>query len=430
MRDVLMAARSQSELDLKGDWDVATDALPEQVIRLFRRTIPTGLQHGTVTVMMGRDGVEVTTLRGESTYSDGRRPDAVTFVDDIVADLARRDFTINAIAYDPVRDLLSDPFDGLSDLERRCLRAVGDPAQRFAEDGLRVLRAARFHATLEVDIEPATARAMAPSLASYRCVSAERIRDEWQKALKARRPSRALQAMLDHGMLAITAPELVAMNGCDQNRHHAYDVWNHTLRVLDDVAQDRPALRLAALLHDIGKPMTRDVHPTTGDFTFYNHEHAGAPLADDLLRRLRFSNEQRHHATSLVRHHIVVYDAAWTDAAVRRWIRRVSKELVGDVIALCRSDVRGKGRPVDDELARIDQLEMHVGRILEQGAALSLKDLAINGRDLMQDCGASPGPLLGQILTALLEEVVENPEHNERERLLARARELISLGPQ
>ncbi|MEO6599439.1 MAG: CCA tRNA nucleotidyltransferase, partial [Polyangiaceae bacterium] len=251
VRDELFAQLDGKATDIRGDWDIATSARPEQVQKLFRRVIPTGIQHGTVTVMVKQTGYEVTTLRGETEYTDGRRPDAVYFVDDIKDDLARRDFTINAIAYDPLEDQLIDPFDGIADLRARVLRAVGDPALRFGEDGLRVLRAARFVATLEVELEANTARAIAPSLDSYRKVSAERVRDEWLKATKAKRPSRAFEVMREHGLLAITAPELIESVGCEQNRYHAFDVWNHALHCLDNCPQN-PVLRMAGLLHDVG----------------------------------------------------------------------------------------------------------------------------------------------------------------------------------
>ncbi|HEV8547940.1 MAG TPA: hypothetical protein VGQ57_02910, partial [Polyangiaceae bacterium] len=229
IRDELLAAERDEPTRHRNDWDIATSARPEDVMRLFRRVIPTGMKHGTVTVLLDGDSYEVTTLRGETTYTDGRRPDAVYFVDDIKDDLARRDFTINAIAYDVLADRLIDPFDGIADLKQRVLRAVGTPSERFAEDGLRVLRAARFVATLEVELDPATRQAIEPSLASYRKVSAERIRDEWLKTMKARAPSRAFEVMQKHGLLAITAPELVESVGCAQNKYHAFDVWGHAL---------------------------------------------------------------------------------------------------------------------------------------------------------------------------------------------------------
>src|SRR3954469_2215018 len=284
IRDELLAELRGVETAHRNDWDIATSARPEAVMKLFRRVIPTGLKHGTVTVLFDDRAYEVTTLRGETTYSDGRRPDSVFFVDDIKDDLARRDFTINALAYDVLADRLIDPFGGLADLEQKRLRAVGEPAARFAEDGLRVLRAARFVATLELELDPATERAIEPSLASYRKVSAERIRDEWLKTMKARTPSRAFGVMQKHGILAITAPELIESVGCEQNRYHAYDVWGHALHCLD-ACPPLPVLRVAGLLHDVGKPRSRAFSDKNQDYTFYDHDRIGAEMADPLLSR-------------------------------------------------------------------------------------------------------------------------------------------------
>jgi tRNA nucleotidyltransferase (CCA-adding enzyme) len=408
----------------RGDWDVATDARPEQVQQLFPRVIPTGIQHGTVTVMVGRVGYEVTTLRGETTYSDGRRPDSVYFVDEIVADLARRDFTINAIAYDPIERQLIDPFGGARDLELGVLRAVGDPAARFAEDGLRVLRAARFVATLQVELEPDTARAIEPSLASYRKVSPERIRDEWMKTMLAVHPSRAFEVMREHGMLAVTAPELLESVGCEQNRHHAYDVWRHAMSCLDHCPA-QPVLRIAGLLHDVGKPRSRALSDKTNDYTFYEHERIGAEMAEPLLSRLRFSNEERNRVVALVRHHLICYDETWSDSAVRRWIRRVSPELLEDLYRLNRADVLGKGKDPSIDLERLAALEERVAAVLAAGAAMTVRELAIDGRDLMRELELPAGPRIGSLLRELLEEVLENPELNRSDALLARARQLV-----
>src|SRR6478735_686174 len=378
VRDELLRQGQNGGVDVRGDWDIATSALPEQVTKLFRRVIPTGIQHGTVTVLMGKgDQYEVTTLRGETTYTDGRRPDAVYFVDDINDDLARRDFTINAIAYDVLEDRLIDPFGGAADLARRTLRAVGVASERFAEDGLRVLRGARFAASLELEIEAETARAIEPSLASYRKVSAERIRDEWLKTMKARRPSRAFEIMKDHGILRISAPEMLESVGCEQNRYHAFDVWGHAMACLD-AAPAAPVLRMAALLHDVGKPRSRAFSDKTNDYTFYEHERIGAEMVEPLLSRLRFSNEERSHITALVRHHLICYDAAWTDGAVRRWLRRVTPELVADLYLLNEADVRAKGKDCSSDLAALALLREHVGRVLSAGAVLSTKDLRVN----------------------------------------------------
>lgn len=428
VRDLLRGARA-------GDWDVATSARPEEVMRAFRRVIPTGIQHGTVTVHLhgseGEGSFEVTTLRGETTYTDGRRPDAVVFVDDIVADLARRDFTVNAIALDPLREgdaALIDPFDGHVDLQRKVLRAVGDASQRFAEDGLRALRAARFVATLDFELDPATAAAIRPALDTYRKVSAERVRDEWMKALKARAPSRAFEVMREHGLLEVSAPELLPQYGCEQNKWHRYDVWYHAMACVDACAGD-PVLRLSALLHDVGKPATRAFSDKTQDWTFYEHERVGAELIDPVLARLRFSNDERTRVTHLVRNHLVCYDGSWSDAAVRRWIRRIGRERLDDLYSLNEADVRGKDRDATPDLGPLTELKARVAEIIAKGEALTARDLAIGGKELMEQLGMRPGPRMGVLLDRLLEDVLEEPSRNTPEALLARAAELLPTIP-
>jgi tRNA nucleotidyltransferase (CCA-adding enzyme) len=404
------------------DWDVATDARPDEMLRVFPRAIPTGIKHGTVTVRAGAHAVEVTTLRGEGIYSDGRRPDEVQFTDDIVADLGRRDFTVNAIAYDPVTAELIDPHGGQRDLGLRVIRAVGDPLERFAEDGLRVLRAARFTATLEMDLDPGTLLAIRPTLDTYRKVSQERVRDEWLKTMKARRPSRAFEVMRVSGILGITCPEIELGVGMRQNKHHAFDVWRHGMECMDACAGD-PILRVAALLHDVGKPQSRSFSDKTGEYTFYDHDRIGAEIADPICARLRFSNDDRLRITSLVRHHLFHYTDEWNDATVRRWIRRVGPERLQDLYALNEADVRAKGLDASSDLAALTALRAHVKAVLEAGAALTTKDLHINGADLMRELALPPGPDLGRILRHLLERVVSDPTLNERETLLALAKE-------
>jgi tRNA nucleotidyltransferase (CCA-adding enzyme) len=406
------------------DWDVATDALPKELMKLFPKAIPTGLQHGTVTLVMHGHHYEVTTLRGETTYSDGRRPDAVHFVEDIVHDLARRDFTINAIAVDPQSGELIDPFDGRKDIAAKIVRAVGKPFERFSEDGLRVLRAARFCATLEFELDPATFAAIAPTLDTFKKVSAERVRDEWLKAMKANKPSRAFEVMRTSGILGVTCPELLLGVGMEQNKWHSFDVWTHAMACMDACVGD-PVLRVAALLHDVGKPKSRAFSDKTQDYTFYDHDKLGAEIADPICARLRFSNDERARIVALVRHHLFHYDD-WSDAAVRRWIRRVGKERIEDLYVLNEADLRGKG-PIfkpDQDLAALTALKAHVAKVLAEGAALTTRDLAIDGHALMKEVGLAPGRIIGQVLEALLELVIAEPALNTREALLERAREI------
>jgi tRNA nucleotidyltransferase (CCA-adding enzyme) len=404
------------------DWDIATDARPDEVTKLFPRVIPTGIDHGTVSVLVRGVPYEVTTLRGETTYSDGRRPDSVVFVDDIAADLARRDFTMNAIAIDPLIPALIDPWEGQKDLAAGVLRAVGDPVQRFSEDGLRVLRAARFAATLECTIEPRTLAAIEPTLATYRKVSAERVRDEWVKTMKAKKPSLAFEVMRTTGILGVTIPEMMDSVGMEQNRHHAYDVWTHALACLDACEGD-PPLRIAALLHDIGKPRTRARSDKTNDYTFYNHEKVGAEMVTPILDRLRFSNDEKARITSLVANHLVCYSDQWTDAAVRKWIRRVSPDRIEDPYALNRADLLGKGRDVTQDLAGLERLKGRVAGELAARHALSTRDLAVDGQDVMRELAIKPSRRVGEVLETLLEKVVDDPSLNDRETLLRLIRE-------
>jgi tRNA nucleotidyltransferase (CCA-adding enzyme) len=368
------------------DWDLATDATPEQVRTVFRRTIPTGIAHGTVTVLHRGGSYEVTTLRGEGAYSDGRRPDSVHFVGDIEEDLARRDFTVNAIAFDPRAGAIVDPWGGVADLEGRVLRAVRDPRERFAEDGLRVLRAARFVATLELDLDPATEAAIPGSLETFRKVSPERVHAEWSKLLgKARAPSRAFAVMRRTGMLAITAPAIAA---------------------LDDAAFGRAMVRLDAAPRALAIGIAALLGEAPGD-----HE--------PLLRALKLSNDDREIALHLLRTADVTGHEGWSDAEVRRFARRATRAHLESVLALAAADAIARGRAGDtDRLAERVRAEVGAGVPLVPG------DLTIDGKDVMQASGRAPGKHVGQILAALLDRAIEDPSINERERLLALVPEL------
>ncbi len=410
VRDVLLGRAAD-------DWDVATSAHPEDVRKVFTKTIPTGIAHGTVTVLSHGEPIEITTFRGEGAYSDARRPDYVVFGVTLVEDLSRRDFTINAMAYDPAADRLVDPFGGEADLRAGILRAVGDPVARFREDGLRILRAARLVAKLELVLDPATEAGMAPALDSLARVSAERVRDELTKLLSARRPSLGLAVLARTRALAIILPELVEGVGVRQNRFHRYDVWDHTMATVDATPGDA-IVRLGALLHDVAKPRTAAPRPDSPDEnTFYRHDAVGATMAETILRRLRFSNAERERVVGMVAHHMFWYTPSWTDAAVRRFIRKVGKEALADLFALRAGDVigRGRGEHPDSELA---ELRARVDKILVEEQALSIGDLAIDGKDVMAALGIPPGRKVGEVLEALLERVIEDPTLNERDRLL------------
>ncbi len=331
---------------------------------------------------------------------------------------------MNAIAVDPTDGKVIDPFDGRGDLERGLLRAVGDPQQRFSEDGLRVLRAARFVASLELALDPATEAAIEPTLDTYRKVAPERVRDEWIKTMKARTPSRAFEVMRRTGILAVTCPEMLEGVGVEQNKWHAYDIWRHGLECMDACAAD-PILRIAALLHDVGKPKTREWSDKTKDWTFYDHDRVGAELAEPIAARLKFSNDERARIVALVRFHLFHYSDEWTDSAVRRWIRRVGPERVEDLYVLNEADVRAKGRDFESDLEALAKLKAHVAKMIAEGAALSTRDLAIDGHDLMQELQIKPGRIIGEILSALLEAVTNDPVLNTREALLALARQHV-----
>jgi len=404
------------------DWDIATDAHPRTITEgdLFPRVIETGIQHGTVTVLIDGEGYEVTTFRGDGDYSDGRRPDSVRFLNTIEEDLARRDFTVNAIAYDPLRDVYADPYGGRKDLSIKVIRAVGNPLQRFSEDGLRVLRAARFAATLGFNIECNTMAAIRPSLGTYAQVAVERIQAEWLKAMAAPEPSRAFRVMAETGILGVTVPEFELMFGCSQNKYHAYDVWEHTLRVLDACPVGDPILRLGALFHDVGKPLVKAPHPVTGDGTFYDHEVVGAEVTETILNRLKFSTEDRDRIVHLVRHHFIRYEKGWSKATIRRWVRRVGLENVAPLCTLARADIAGKGPAMMElEPEIIDELESRIATMqVTEVMPTSTKVLVINGKDVMDHLGIPPGPGVGKVLAALLEAVTDDPEANTRERLL------------
>jgi poly(A) polymerase/tRNA nucleotidyltransferase (CCA-adding enzyme) len=417
IRDMLLGRRLT-------DFDIATDALPAEVQGLFRRVIPTGIKHGTVTVLFQGTRFEVTTFRIDREYLDGRRPDSVVFTPSIEEDLKRRDFTINAMAYDLARRRLLDPHGGRRDLRRGILRAIGQPLERFLEDGLRPVRACRFAAQFGFTIEPETFAAIPRSLDTVRKVSSERIREELVRLLAAPEPSIGFRLMHRSGLLSLLLPELEAGTGVEQRDLHCFDVLEHSLRSCDAAQPENLVVRLAALLHDIGKPVSLE-RTESGDLKFHGHELASAELAEGLLRRLRFSNEIIRRTCHLVRHHMFNYTEEWSDAAVRRLVARVGEENLPDLLALRRADqigTCGDASPSPSLLAFEKRLE----QVLASSHALSLKDLAVDGDAIMSALALPPGPQIGVILSQLLESVLADPSLNERGKLLEIARRFYS----
>ena len=408
-----------------GDYDVATDARPEQVRALYRRAIPTGVQHGTVTVPYAGHHIEVTTFRSESDYRDGRRPARVSFATSIEEDLSRRDFTINGIAMEVPGGRIVDPFGGRGDLERGLIRAIGDAAERFAEDGLRPLRACRFAAQLGFQVDAPTRNAIRPSLGTVQRVSAERIRGEIEAILLAPRPSAGLWLMLETGLLDILLPELRRCVGVEQRQPPGrpagapeFDVFTHSLAACD-ASEPELELRWAGLLHDVGKATTL-VRAADGSLSFHHHDRESARMAHEILERLRAPHSLRDGVAHLVAHHMFNFDEQWSDAAVRRFVARVGRDRIDKLLALRRADQIGRygeehrARPSP----RLMALAQRISAVMERREAVTVRDLAVNGSDLMAHLKLAPGPIIGILLRQLLEAVLEDPALNERDRLL------------
>lgn len=420
------------------DWDIATSAHPEQVMQVFRKVVPTGVAHGTVTVLHRGRSYEVTTLRGERGYSDGRRPDEVFFVDGIVEDLARRDFTFNAMAYAPSDEQLIDPHGGLVDLRQRTLRAVGDAQQRFDEDGLRVLRAARLAAVLEFDIEAATYAAMAQALPTFRKVSRERVRDEWCKTLLARQPSRGFEIMRQTGILAVVCAELAALADRQSRGSAELDAWQHTLRCVDALSAN-VELRLAGLFHELGEVAPgASTTATAATMAAASEEQAakrsvGDRFAADRLnawmREYRFANGQRQRAVSLVEQQRQSLGGARSDADLRHWLCQVEVASVDDLLSLAAVSAAAWRSPVAEEIAAVAAFRDQCARVLAERPALSLADLAVKGADLLELSPRLAGPLVGKLLRDMHRLVIDDPQSNQRHILLAWGRQrLVELG--
>ena len=400
------------------DFDFTTDALPDEMIRLFKRVIPTGIEHGTVTILFKGMNYEVTTFRIDGDYSNSRHPDNIEFSSSIYEDLKRRDFTINSMAYDPVSCVLLDPHEGKKDLKRKLIKCIGDPVKRFSEDGLRVLRGCRFSSQLDFEIEKKTLAGMKDQGFRLEYISAERIRDEIIKILMSDRPSKAFFVMKDTGILKYIIPELESGIGVEQREMHLFDVFEHSVYSADFAEKDL-TIRLAALLHDIGKPDSLEIRE--GTRTFYNHDRISAEMASEILKRLKFPKVVEKQVTHLIREHMFNYTEDWTDSALRRLIARVGKENIKDLIKLRYADRAGmKGKPF--ECVNDKSFISRINSILEKENAFSIKNLAVNGNILSKDADIPKGPVMGSILSFLLEAVLDDPGMNTKEKLIELAR--------
>jgi poly(A) polymerase/tRNA nucleotidyltransferase (CCA-adding enzyme) len=431
VRDLLMGNAPK-------DYDVTTNANPEQIIALFPKTFYEN-DYGTVGVVTCGEElgvpcidesvkiVEVTPYRLESGYSDKRHPDSVTWGDKVEDDLKRRDFTCNAIAYNPVTDELHDPYKGQKDIENKSIKAVGDPDDRFSEDALRLMRAIRFVSQLNFDLDSVTRESIAKNADLLAHVSHERVRDEFVKLLMTDNPMIGLSLMRDVGILKYIVPELEKGVGVEQNQAHKFDVWEHNLRTLQHAADKKWPLhiRLSAIFHDISKPETRRYSKEKHDYTFYGHDVVGGRVTQQIMTRLKFPKDMIEKVSMFVRWHMFFSDTEQiTLSAVRRLISNVGKENIWDLIDLRICDRIGTGRP-KEEPYRLRMYQSMVEQALQD--PVSLKMLKTNGERIMNVTREAPGPKVGYILHALFDEVLDTPEKNTEASLDKRTLELIEL---
>ena len=414
---------------IPNDWDITTNALPQDVKKLFRRTIDVGIEHGTVKVMMGEEGFEITTYRIDGLYEDSRHPSSVEFTSNLREDLRRRDFTINAMAYNDKEGIV-DLFGGLKDIEQKVIRAVGDPKERFEEDALRILRAVRFSAQLDYAIEENTKEAIKELSHTLSNISAERIREELEKLLMSDHPDRMRDAYY-LGITKAVLPEWDVMMECGQrSQHHYMSVGEHTLYALNDCvkedkqlcAKDRKILRLTILLHDVAKPIKKRLGEDGWEH-FTGHPEAGSEVAAGILRRLKYDNATIADVKVLVYYHDFRPELVLPE--VRRLIINVGIERMPILMRVKWIDLAAHSNfQMDDKIAKLKGLEQLYKKIIEAGDCLNMKDLKVNGADL-KSMGIESGPKMGEILRTLFDMVIEDPLANDKELLLSKAREMI-----
>jgi len=416
------------------DWDIVTSALPEAMISVAEtagiRVVYENL-FGTVSYIFpdneqptGLREIQATPYRSESSYSDRRHPDSVSFSNNVLDDVLRRDFTMNALVYDTVKQQLHDNTGGVSDILARTIRTIGSPFERFSEDPLRIMRAVRFSAQLGFQIEDATAYAMKQQMDDIKTVSMERIRDEFTKMVMSVEPKKGIEVALETGLLEIILPEMLEGVGCDQSRSHIYDVYTHNLNACQNaVWQEWPVhVALAALFHDIGKPRSRRRDEEANIWTFYGHEVIGARMVNKIMKRFKYPGDLSEKVEKLVRYHMFFSDTETiTLSAVRRMIVNVGQDLIWDLMRVRRSDRIGMGKK-DAEPYRLRKYEAMIEEALR--SPLSVTMLKINGNDLMGEFHVNPGPRMGWILNALFEEVLDDETHNTREYLGSRVKDM------
>ncbi|MDO4965075.1 MAG: HD domain-containing protein [Lachnospiraceae bacterium] len=405
------------------DWDITTSAKPLEVKSVFRRTIDTGIQHGTVTVMLGNDGFEVTTYRIDGSYEDSRHPKDVTFTDKLTEDLRRRDFTINAMAYSDSMGII-DEFNGLDCIESRTIKAVGNAKERLTEDALRILRAIRFSAQLDYNIDDETKSAIAELCPNLQNISAERICTEIVKLLKSDHPDK-LRDAYSLGITRIIMPEFdVAMETGQNTVHHMYTVGEHTLHALTNINNEKNnftdrenrILKLTMLFHDLGKPSCKTVDEVTGKDHFTGHPIVSKEMCVSIMKRLKLDNDTINNVKVLVEYHD--YRPKLTMTAVRKAIVKIGPDRMKMLFAVKRTDTMAQSEYMrDDKLAYIKEFEDKYNEIIENGDCISLKQLAVSGSDLIK-AGVEAGPKLGEILNSLFEHVLDVPEHNTKDYLL------------
>lgn len=397
------------------DWDVTTSAKPEEVKRIFRRTVDTGIKHGTVTVLLDKESYEVTTYRIDGDYGDGRHPDSVLFTDKLKEDLRRRDFTINAMAYND-RDGLVDIFGGIGDIEKKLIRCVGVPDERFSEDALRMMRAVRFSGQLGYEIDEDTLKAIEAHSSDLRKISAERIRDEFVKLLISEHPEK-LRIAYRTGLTKVFLPEFDTMMRTKQiHPHHMYDVGEHTIHAVMEIDAEKD-LRLAMFFHDIAKPPCLTVDKE-GITHFHGHPEMGAKMTVDIMRRLRFDNDTIERVSRLVKFHDYGNGMDITKKVTRRAMRKMGKDIFPAFLKIKRADILSQSMYLREEkLAELGHFAGYYEEIIRDEECTGLKELAVNGSDLIAH-GMSPGRELGETLNKLLDRVVDNPKLNEKSKLL------------